>query len=146
MGVEPAMNTDHTLYVTLLTSTVGTATMDTHRTLEKERRDKLILLEMVLQSHSIWTSLVPRPLPRGSRGARQLHTKCAHAKIYRIHNNSLQKIFHAFNFHGWGHPRKFFNNENFPIYGSHLRHFKWHLRCVCTNVNLVVITQSWYHN
>ena len=32
---------------------VGTATMDTHRTLEKERKDKLILLETVLQSHSL---------------------------------------------------------------------------------------------
>ena len=46
---------DHTLYVTLCTSsgTVGTATMDTLRSLERERRDKLILLEMVLQSHSL---------------------------------------------------------------------------------------------
>ena len=44
---------------------------------------------------------------------------CAHAKTYRIHNNSLQNIFHAFNFCGWGHPRKcFFNSENFPIYGT----------------------------
>ena len=32
---------------------VGTATMDTHRTLEKERKDKLILLETVLQSRSL---------------------------------------------------------------------------------------------
>ena len=32
---------------------VGTATMDTHRTLEKERKDKFILLETVLQSHSL---------------------------------------------------------------------------------------------
>ena len=32
---------------------VGTATMDTRRTLEKERKDKLILLETVLQSHSL---------------------------------------------------------------------------------------------
>ena len=32
---------------------VGTATMDALRTLEKERRDKLILLETVLQSHSL---------------------------------------------------------------------------------------------
>ena len=47
------LNTDHALYVTLRTSTVGTATMDMHRTLEKERGDKLILLEMVLQSHSL---------------------------------------------------------------------------------------------
>ena len=38
-------------------------------------------------------------------------------KKYRIHNNSLQKDFHAFNFCGWGHPWKIFNNENFPIYG-----------------------------
>ena len=30
---------------------VGTATMDMHGTLEKEREDKLILLETVLQSH-----------------------------------------------------------------------------------------------
>ena len=46
---------DHTLYVTLRMSTIGTATMDTHRTLEKERRDKLILLEFetVLQSHAL---------------------------------------------------------------------------------------------
>ena len=29
----------------------------------------------------------------------------------------MQKNFRAFNFRGWGHPRKFFNNENFPIYG-----------------------------
>ena len=36
---------------------------------------------------------------------------------YSIRNNSLQKNFRAFNFRGWGHPRKFFNNENFPIYG-----------------------------
>ena len=35
-----------------ITYPVGTATMDTHRTLEKERRDKLILLETVLQSRS----------------------------------------------------------------------------------------------
>ena len=47
------LNTDHTLYVTLCTSTVGTATLDTLRSLERERRDKLILLEMVLQSHSL---------------------------------------------------------------------------------------------
>ena len=32
---------------------MGIATIDTHRTLEKERRDKLILLEMVLQSRSV---------------------------------------------------------------------------------------------
>ena len=32
---------------------VGTATIDTHRTLEKEKRDKLILLETVLQSRSV---------------------------------------------------------------------------------------------
>ena len=32
---------------------MGTATMDTHRTLEKERKEKLILLETVLQSHSL---------------------------------------------------------------------------------------------
>ena len=32
---------------------MGTVHMDTHRTLEKERRDKLILLETVLQSHSL---------------------------------------------------------------------------------------------
>ena len=32
---------------------VGTATMDTRRTLENERRDKLILLETVLQSRSL---------------------------------------------------------------------------------------------
>ena len=32
---------------------VGTATMDMHITLEKERKDKLILLETVLQSHSL---------------------------------------------------------------------------------------------
>ena len=44
---------DHTLYVTLRTSSVGTVTMDTHRTLEKERRDKLTLLKMVLQSRSL---------------------------------------------------------------------------------------------
>ena len=31
----------------------GTATMDTHRTLEKERKDKLILLETVLKSPSL---------------------------------------------------------------------------------------------
>ena len=31
---------------------------------------------------------------------------CAHAKTYHIHNNSLQNIFRAFNFCGWGHPRK----------------------------------------
>ena len=31
---------------------VGIATIDTHRTPEKEKRDKLILLKMVLQSHS----------------------------------------------------------------------------------------------
>ena len=47
------LNADHTSYVTLRTSTVGTATMDTHRILEKERRDKLILLKTVLQSHSL---------------------------------------------------------------------------------------------
>ena len=47
------LNTDHTLHVTLCTSTVGTATMDTLRSLERERRDKLILLEMVLQSPSL---------------------------------------------------------------------------------------------
>ena len=47
------VNMDHTLYVTLCMSTVGTATMDTLRSLERERRDKLILLEMVLQSHSL---------------------------------------------------------------------------------------------
>ena len=39
------LNADRTLYITLRMSTVGTATIDTHRTLEKERRDKLILLE-----------------------------------------------------------------------------------------------------
>ena len=44
------LNTDHTLYVTLCTSTIGTATMDT---LEREKRDKLILLEIVLRSHSL---------------------------------------------------------------------------------------------
>ena len=32
---------------------VDTATMDMHRTLEKERKDKLILLETVLQSRSL---------------------------------------------------------------------------------------------
>ena len=32
---------------------VGTATMDTHRTPEKERKDNLNLLETVLQSHSL---------------------------------------------------------------------------------------------
>ena len=32
---------------------VDTATMDMHRTLEKERKDKLILLETVLQSCSL---------------------------------------------------------------------------------------------
>ena len=32
---------------------MGTATMDTHRTLEKERKEKLILLETVLQSRSL---------------------------------------------------------------------------------------------
>ena len=32
---------------------MGTATMDTHRTLEKERKDKLILLKTVLQSRSL---------------------------------------------------------------------------------------------
>ena len=32
------LNTDHTLYVTLRTSTMGTAHMDMHRTLEKEKR------------------------------------------------------------------------------------------------------------
>ena len=32
---------------------MGIATIDTHRTLEKERRNKLILLKMVLQSHSV---------------------------------------------------------------------------------------------
>ena len=31
----------------------GTSTMDTHRTLEKERKDKPILLETVLQSRSL---------------------------------------------------------------------------------------------
>ena len=45
------LNTDHALYVTLCMSTIGTDTMDTLRSLEEERRDKLILLEMVLQSH-----------------------------------------------------------------------------------------------
>ena len=44
---------DPTLYVTLRMSSVGTATIDTLRTLEKERRDKLILLKMVLQTHSL---------------------------------------------------------------------------------------------
>ena len=43
------LNMYHTLYVILRTSTVGTAT---HRSLEKER-DKLILLETVLQIHSL---------------------------------------------------------------------------------------------
>ena len=47
------LNTDHTLYVTLCTSTVSTATMDTLRSLERERRGKLILHEMVLQSPSL---------------------------------------------------------------------------------------------
>ena len=42
------LNTDHTLYVTLCTSTVSTATMDTLRSLERERRDKLILLKIKL--------------------------------------------------------------------------------------------------
>ena len=32
---------------------VGITAIDTHRTLEKERRDKLILLETVLQSRSL---------------------------------------------------------------------------------------------
>ena len=40
---------NHALYVTLHTSTVGIATMEI---LERERRDKLILLKTVLQSHS----------------------------------------------------------------------------------------------
>ena len=44
------LNTDHTLYVTAYKYH---STMDMHRTLEKERRDKLILLETVLQSHSL---------------------------------------------------------------------------------------------
>ena len=35
------------------TNTINTATMDTFRILEKERRDKLILLETVLQNHSL---------------------------------------------------------------------------------------------
>ena len=35
------------------TSTVSTATMDMLRSLERERRDKHILLKMVLQSHSL---------------------------------------------------------------------------------------------
>ena len=45
------LNTDHILYVTLHTSTVVIATMDIHRTLESKRRDMLILLETVIQSH-----------------------------------------------------------------------------------------------
>ena len=52
-GPAAKVNTDHTLYVNLRTSTVGTATMDTHRTLEKERRDKLIFLETILQNSSL---------------------------------------------------------------------------------------------
>ena len=51
------------------------------------------------------------------------HTKYGRlnaSEIDSIHNNSLQKIFRAFNFHGLGHPRKYFNNENFPIYGTSL--------------------------
>ena len=52
------LNTDHTLYVTLRTSTVGTATMDTHRTLEKERRDKLILLGDKAKYHRELTLVV----------------------------------------------------------------------------------------
>ena len=51
------LNVDHTLYVTLCMSTVGTATMDTLRSLERERRGKLILLEMVLHSHSLTSAL-----------------------------------------------------------------------------------------
>ena len=48
--VEPAtkVNKDHTLCITLRTSTMDTATIDTHRRLEKERRGELILFEMVL--------------------------------------------------------------------------------------------------
>jgi len=30
----------------------------------------------------------------------------------------LLKKFRAFNFHGYLQPRKFFNSENFPIYGT----------------------------
>ena len=44
------LNTDHTLYAT---AHKYCSTMDMHRTLEKERRDKLILLKTVLQSHSL---------------------------------------------------------------------------------------------
>ena len=40
LWAEPAMkiNKDHTLCVTLRMSTMGTATMDTHRRLEKKRK------------------------------------------------------------------------------------------------------------
>ena len=47
------LNMDHTWCVTSCMSTVGTATMDTLRSLDRERREKLILLEMVLQNHSL---------------------------------------------------------------------------------------------
>ena len=37
------LNTDHTLYVTLSMSTIGTATMDTHRTLKKKKKRQACL-------------------------------------------------------------------------------------------------------
>ena len=47
------LNMDYTLHATLCTSSVGRATMDMLRTLDKERRNKLVSLETVLQTHSL---------------------------------------------------------------------------------------------
>ena len=55
--------------VTLCKSTVGTATMHMHRTVEKERRDKVILLKTVQQSHS------PNQLSNIDRTSNQIMTE-----------------------------------------------------------------------
>ena len=41
--------------------------------------------------------------------------------VENFHVNNLSvvlEIFHAFNFRGTGYPRKLFNLEHFPIYGT----------------------------
>ena len=49
--------------------------------------------------------------------------------IIRCRKNSLQKIFCEINFRSLMRLRKFFNNENFPIYGIMHTH-------ICTHYNV----------
>ena len=156
------LNTAHTLYVTLCTSTVGTDTMDTLRSLEGERRDntwngltspslhQLLNVDRIgswqrgvvksTQMINHRTSFVINYYLVGVTGIidgserenyRWLSSECRGSKgsctqKAHEHKNTLYVTIHckkkirAFNFRGWGHPRTFFNNENFFIYGNTL--------------------------